>query len=81
MGILALEGEALLELEKLARGGMRAIDIMGDLLPHLIRAGRPVRAYITSAFWYDMGSTEAYEKLRPEVVDEILGFLLEDGEG
>ena len=81
MGILALEGETLPELEKLAGSGKRSIDIMGDLLPHLIGAGKPVRAYVTSAFWYDMGSTEAYEKLRPEVVDEVLGFLLEDGEG
>ena len=76
-----MEGEALLELEELAGSGRRSIDIMGDLLPHLIGAGRPVRAYVTSAFWYDMGSTEAHEKLRPEVVDEALGFLLKDGEG
>ena len=76
-GILALEAEGLRHLEELARARPDGIDIMGDLLPHLIEEGLRVEAYITDAFWYDMGSTEAYEKLRPEVVDEILGFLLE----
>jgi len=37
--------------------------LMGDLLPQLIRNGRLVHGYVTDAFWYDVGSTERYEKL------------------
>lgn len=74
IGILALEGCTLKSLELLHRKN-RDADLMRDLLPFLIEGGEPVRAYVTDAFWYDVGSTERYEKLDNDVVENHLGFL------
>lgn len=52
------------------------VDLMRDFVPELINRGYRVEGYLTDAFWYDVGSTERYEKLDPHVVDEALGFLL-----
>ena len=52
----------LKDLEALYEHGEK-MDLMGDLLPQLIRNGRLVYGYVTDAFWYDVGSTEQYEKL------------------
>lgn len=52
-------------------------DIMRDLIPTLIKLGYRVEGYLSEAFWYDVGSTERYEKLDPQVVDEVLGFLIQ----
>ncbi len=77
IGILALEGDRLpLVREILDKKGVA--DIMGDLIPLLIERGEVVAAYLTDAFWYDVGSTEKYERLNHEKVDELLGFLFED---
>jgi len=62
VGITALEGSVLPDLEGLHRKG-EEIDLMRDLLPILMKNGRQVRGYVTDAFWYDVGSTEKYEKL------------------
>jgi len=62
IGILVLNGSVLKYLETLYEEGEK-MDLMGDLLPQLIRNGRLVRGYVTDAFWYDVGSTERYEKL------------------
>ena len=62
IGILALEGSVLVDLEGLHREG-EEVDLMRDLLPILMKNGRQVRGYVTDAFWYDVGSTERYEKL------------------
>jgi len=62
IGILALEGSVLADLEALYREGGE-VDLMRDLLPILMKNGRQVRGYVTDAFWYDVGSTERYEKL------------------
>ncbi len=53
----------------------RVLDIMGDLVPHLIRMGEPVYPFISDAFWYDVGSLEKYEKLTDGVLEEKLSFL------
>jgi mannose-1-phosphate guanylyltransferase len=70
IGIVALSAEALEILEKLAAGRNR-LDLMGDFIPRLIRNGRGVGAYVTDAFWYDVGSTEKYEKLENHVIEKI----------
>ncbi len=74
IAITVLEGEVLKEADKLA-SGKRELDLMGDVIPRLISYGRKVYGYITDAFWYDVGSTEAYEKLSPELIDKIFDFL------
>lgn len=71
IGIMALSQIALDGLEELGKR-CKDVDIMGDLVPHLIRGGRGVEAYVTDAFWYDVGSAEKYEKLENHVVDGLL---------
>jgi len=74
VGILAFEGKALKDFQILADKN-ETYDLMGDILPHLIRMGRPVYGYVSKDFWYDIGSTEAYEKLDNEKVEEAMSFL------
>jgi len=74
IGIMALEGEALKNIEGLFPK-KRGVDLMGDVVPHLVRSGKPVYGYLSDAFWYDVGSTEAYEKLDHQFVEKSLAFL------
>ena len=71
IGILAMRVDVLKDLEVLAEN-KKTLDIMGDLLPYMISKGRRVDAYLTDAFWYDVGSTEKYEKLDNSIVDRLL---------
>lgn len=70
IGVVALSPEALEALEGLAVGREK-LDLMGDLIPFLICKWRRVEAYQTDAFWYDVGSTEKYEKLDNDLVDRL----------
>lgn len=72
IGMLALNGKVLTEK---VNANKKELDIMGDLVPHLIRKGVPVYPFITDAFWYDVGSLEKYEKLSDSMLEEKLGFL------
>lgn len=74
VGILAFEGKALKDFQMLAEKNETS-DLMGDILPHLIRLGRPVYGYVSKDFWYDIGSIEAYEKLDNKRVEEAMSFL------
>ena len=74
IGILALNGRALGYLDKLS-AEQNEIDVMGDLIPRLIADDEPVYAYSTNSFWYDVGSTEKYEKLSDGRVERYLGYL------
>jgi mannose-1-phosphate guanylyltransferase len=74
VGILVLDGEVLEVMEELKKKA-RKLDLMGDVIPHLIKIAKPVHSYLTNAFWYDVGSTEAYEKLDPKVVEDRLSYL------
>jgi len=76
MGILAVKVSALSVLEQMAER-QREIDLMRDFVPELIARGYRVEGYVTDAFWYDVGSTESYEKLDPDLVEKILGFLFQ----
>lgn len=71
IGILVIKTEVLQELEKLAVE-RRSLDLMADFIPHLISTGRKVKSYVTDSFWYDVGSTERYEKLTNEVFEKYL---------
>lgn len=77
MAIALMEGELLKEMSKLAEGETQ-LDFMGDVIPHLINSGKDIYGYLTDAFWYDVGSTESYEKLDPEIVDKIFAFLFDE---
>ena len=74
IGIMILEGEALGNIEELFPK-KRGVDLMRDLVPHLVQSGKPVYGYLSDAFWYDVGSTEAYEKLDHQFVEKSLAFL------
>ena len=74
IGILALNGRAFGYLEKLSTDKSE-IDVMGDLIPRLIADDEPVYAHLTNSFWYDVGSTEKYEKLGDGRVERYLGYL------
>lgn len=76
VGILALSGDVLEEIDSLYKERPeRAFDIMGDVIPHLIGRGIPVRPYISDAFWYDLGSLERYESFENDGLSERLNFL------
>jgi mannose-1-phosphate guanylyltransferase len=77
IGILALEGRTALKYLKELIESRKKLDIMSDLIPHLIVTGEQIHAYITKAFWYDIGTAERYEKLENAFLDEKLGFLVE----
>ena len=77
IGILALKSNiAINHLKKLTEKKQN-LDIMGDLLPHLILNGERVQAYMTKAFWYDLGTIERYEKLDNTFIDKELRYLLD----
>jgi mannose-1-phosphate guanylyltransferase len=74
IGIIAFEGETLEDIEQLHRG-KRRLDLMKDIIPHLIEQKKPVYGYLSKAFWYDVGSTEAYEKLDHRFVHKSFSHL------
>ncbi|MBT8171700.1 nucleotidyltransferase family protein [Candidatus Bathyarchaeota archaeon] len=69
VGISVLKGQMLEEMKNL-KGKKHELDFMGEVLPHLLKVGKPVYGYVSKAFWYDVLSTEAYEKLDPNLVEE-----------
>lgn len=75
VGISVLKGE-LLEDMKVLKGEKQELDLMGEVFPHLLEVGKPVYGYVSKAFWYDVLSTEAYEKLDPKLVDETFRDIL-----
>ena len=75
VGISVLSGELLDEM-KLLKGKKPELDFMGEVLPHLLKAGKPVFGYVSKAFWYDVLSTEAYEKLDPQLVEDTFKEIL-----
>jgi mannose-1-phosphate guanylyltransferase len=74
IGIMVLEGETLEDIGSFFPK-KRPVDLMGDVIPLLIRNGKPVYGYLSDAFWYDIGSTEAYEKLDHASLEKSLSFL------
>jgi len=74
IGIMVLEGETLKDIEGLFPK-KRGVDLMKDVIPQLIHNGKPVYGYLSDAFWYDVGSMEAYEKLDHHFVERSLSFL------
>ena len=75
IGISVLKGE-LLEQMKVLKGDKPELDLMGEVFPHLLKVGKPVYGYISNTFWYDVLSTEALEKLDPQLVDDTFKEIL-----
>jgi mannose-1-phosphate guanylyltransferase len=74
IGILAIEKTAIQEAgETLGK----SFDIMRDLIPHLIKTGLTVKAYIHNGYWYDIGSIERFQKI-PREIHYILKTMMDD---
>lgn len=71
IGIVVLSLESIETFNEIAFSKEK-VDIMSDFIPYLLKKGKRVEAYLTNAFWYDLGSTEKYEKLDNGLVDELL---------
>ena len=69
IGILTINPKIVKEFEKILG---TSFDIMGDLIPLLIKKGYNVRAFIYKGPWYDVGSLERYQKLPEELLREFL---------
>ena len=77
IGILVLDGSVIDDMLRLhGEGQFQSYDLMGDVVQQLVDDGDKVAAYLTDAFWYDVGSIEKYDKLSNERLSEELGFLL-----
>jgi len=50
-------------------------DIMTHFVPKVIERGMNVVPFFLDGFWYDIGTTEAYEKMDTRLVEEELKFL------
>ena len=75
IGISVLKGE-MLEMMQQLKGNNPELDFMGEVLPHLLKNEKTVYGYVSSAFWYDVLSTEAYEKLDQKLVDDLFKDIL-----
>ena len=77
IGILVLDGSVIDDMERLhGEGQFQSYDLMGDVVQQLVDDGDKVAAFLTDAFWYDVGSVEKYDKLSNERLSEEMGFLL-----
>ena len=76
IGISVLEGKLLEDMKQL-KGEKKELDFMGEVLPYLLKGGKPVYGYVSEAFWYDVLSTEAYEKLDSQLVEDLFKEIME----
>ncbi|WP_455277701.1 nucleotidyltransferase family protein [[Eubacterium] cellulosolvens] len=75
IGVLIINGEVLNCIDLLMEKKQN-LDVMSDLIPYLIEEGNNVQAYSHDSFWYDVGSTERYEKLDYDQVEKYLGKIV-----
>jgi mannose-1-phosphate guanylyltransferase len=74
VGCLAVSKECVPILRE-AAAGQAVPDIMTHFVPRVIESGMLVSPFYIDGFWYDVGTTEAYEKLDSELVERNLKFL------
>lgn len=72
-GCMAISASCVPVLYGTVNGGGR--DMMSDFVPKVLAAKMDVRPFYLKGFWYDVGTTEAYEKLNDETVERNLKFL------
>jgi mannose-1-phosphate guanylyltransferase len=74
MGCLVISKSCIPVLrESTAEGG--TTDIMTHFVPRVLERGLKVVPFYFKGFWFDVGTTEAYEKLDQEKLEEDLNFL------
>lgn len=71
IGCMVITKRALLQLSEL-RGRS---DLMTHFIPQLIASREKVAAFYVDDWWYDVGTTEAYERLDERTVETRLKFL------
>jgi mannose-1-phosphate guanylyltransferase len=73
VGGLVISKECLPLLRQVTTEG--GADIMADFVPRVIAKGMRVSPFYIDGFWYDVGTTESYEKLDSKLVETNLRFL------
>jgi len=51
------------------------LDLMGNIIPWMIKKDMKVYGYVTEEFWYDVGSIDKYEKLNNEIFEREFGWI------
>lgn len=74
MGCLAMSRSCVTILRQVTSRGERR-DIMGHLVPKVIERRKRVAPFYFDSFWYDVGSTEAFERLDDVTLGMNMGFL------
>ncbi|AFZ70557.1 Nucleoside-diphosphate-sugar pyrophosphorylase family protein [Caldisphaera lagunensis DSM 15908] len=69
IGILTLNVDVLKSIEN-ALG--TKFDIMGDLIPYMIKNKKKVKAYIYNEEWIDVGSLERYKKIDEKILKKVI---------
>ena len=62
----------------------RPVDFSGEVFPALLEAGLRIDGFVTSGYWEDVGTLEAYASAHRDVLDakvdvDVPGFRLEQG--
>ena len=74
MGCLVVSKSCLPILRE-TTGSATGTDIMTHFVPKVIERGMTVVPFFLEGFWYDIGTTEAYEKMDATLIEENLKFL------
>jgi mannose-1-phosphate guanylyltransferase len=73
-GCMVVRRDTLGTLAKATSKGGRK-DLMAHFVPEVLGSGERVAGYYFKGFWYDVGTTEAYEKLENGLIETHLKFL------
>ncbi len=75
IGILTLSINALDRVSGLY-GRYKELDIMTHIIPELVESDGKVLVYRHDGYWYDVGSTEKYEKIDNDKIEEIFNRIM-----